>query len=158
MILISFSIVVSNPATLSGLEPIGGSSEAVDHPLETSSISEGKCKSGFVLGGGLPSIPAEIMKNISANSYIELSDLLPERIQDTLLFPDSRKRKSPVGDKVVDWVLAFCTYGQAIVSLNLKICGDLLTFIGTCSGSSGLGPSWPSLVSVRTELSCQYDH
>ena len=78
------------------------------------------------------------------HSYIELSDLLPERIQDALLFPDSRKKKSPVVDKFVDWVLAFCTYGQAIVSLNSKVSSDLLTFIRTVAhlARDHLGQAW----------------
>ena len=37
-----------------------------------------KNRLGLVLGGGLPAIPADIMKRVEDNSYVELSELLPE--------------------------------------------------------------------------------
>ena len=86
---------------------------------------------GLVLGGGLPAIPSDILKRIQSKSYMELSELLPERIQESFLYPDGKKKKAPAIDKFVNWVLAFCTYSQALLSVNSSIGGELLTFVGT---------------------------
>ena len=147
---------MSNEATLSGFEPVsallagpsGGTTSEI-------SVSQGKASgsgstsnttaastpntvsstekpiAGLVLGGGLPAIPSDILKRIQSKSYVELSELLPERIQESFLYPDGKKKKAPAIDKFVDWVLAFCTYSQALLSVNSSIGGELLTFVGT---------------------------
>ena len=51
-------------------------------------------KAGLVIGGALPLIPADLKKvKAPENSYIELTEFLPERIQDSVLYPDRKKRK-----------------------------------------------------------------
>ena len=91
-----------------------------------------KNRLGLVLGGGLPAIPADIMKRVEDNSYVELSELLPEKIQEAFLYPDSKgKKKAQPLDKFVDWVLAFTVYSQALLAKDPTIAGDLIIFIGT---------------------------
>ena len=133
------NLVVPNEATLSGLEPVS----AVLADLGTAALDskEGAAAEkddpnppqGLVLGGGLPSIPADILRRIQKNSYVELSELLPEKIQESFLYPEGRKKKVAPIDKFVDWpwVLAFCTYGQALLAQKPDLGGDLLTFVGT---------------------------
>ena len=41
------------------------------------------------------------------------------------------KKKARAIEKFTDWLLAFCTYSQALLSDNPHLGGDLLTFIGT---------------------------
>ena len=132
-----YVLVVPNEATLSGVEPASavladlGASAPESKESVTSKCDGLKPAQGLVMGGGLPTIPAEILSRIHKNSYMELSKLLPEKIQESFLYPDGRKKKVAVIDKFVDWVLAFCTYGQALLARKPDIGGDLLTFVGT---------------------------
>ena len=117
-----------NEATLSGLEPAAITSlGSMEEKKERSSV-----KAGLVLGGGLPSIPSELLRRVKENSYVELSEFLPERIQESFLFPDGKKKKIPSIDRLSDWVLAFCTFSQALLASNPGVsAADLITFIGT---------------------------
>ena len=91
-----------------------------------------KQKSGLVLGGGLPAIPADILKKVADNSYIELSEFLPEMIQEASLYPEGKnKKKAQPIDKFVDWVLAFSVFSQALLTRDPSIASDLLVFVGT---------------------------
>ena len=126
--------VKTNEATLSGLEPI-------------TSVMAGqadKPTTGLVLGGGLPSIPADLLKKVTDGSYVELSGFLPETIQESFLYPDGRKKKLTPIDKFTDWVLAFCCFGLASLQANPELGGDLLTFIGTVArlARDHPGPAW----------------
>ena len=85
----------------------------------------------LILDGGLPAIPSDVLKRIQSKSYVELCELLPERIQESFLNPNGKKKKAPAIDKFFDWMLAFCTYSQALFSVNPFIGGELLTFVGT---------------------------
>ena len=67
-----------NVATLSGLEPVASLLRNEDGGTDLGQLSVAKEKSGLVLGGGLPAIPADIMARIRDNHYVELSELLPE--------------------------------------------------------------------------------
>ena len=166
---------MSNEATLSGFEPIsallagpsGGTAGEI-------SVSQGKANgsgnttnttavsttekpiAGLVLGGGLPAIPSDILKRIQSKSYVELSELLPERIRESFLYPDGKKKKAPAIDKFVDWVLAFCTYSQALLSVNSSIGGELLIFVGTAARLARdrylLGMQWKNKVFIDNQL------
>ena len=105
---------------------------------------------GLVLSGGLPTIPADIFSKIKPNHYVELSELLPEKIQDSILYPEGKKKKAPAIEKFTDWVLAFCTYSQALLSVNPHLGGDLLTFVGTVAR---LARDHPSLAWAAYERS-----
>ena len=128
--------VKTNEATLSGLEPItsvmAGPSAPADKPT-----------TGLVLGCGLPSIPADLLK-VTEGSYIELSGFLSETIQESFLYPDGRKKKLSPIDEFTDWVLAFCCFGLASLQANSEFGGDLLTFIGTVArlARDHPGPAW----------------
>ena len=145
-----YVLVVPNEATLSGVEPASavladlGASAPESKESVTSKCDGPKPAQGLVLGGGLPTIPAEILSRIHKNSYMELSKLLPEKIQESFLYPDGRKKKVAIIDKFVDWVLAFCTYGQALLARKPDIGGDLLTFVGTVArlARDHPGPAW----------------
>ena len=41
----------------------------------------------------MPSIPSELLRRIKENSYMELTEFLPERIQESFLFPGGKKKK-----------------------------------------------------------------
>ena len=87
-----------NEATLSGLEPVAITSlGSMVEKKERSSV-----KAGLVLGGGLPSIPSEFLRRVQENSYVELSEFLPERIQESFLFPDGKKKNIPPIDRLSD--------------------------------------------------------
>lgn len=100
---------------------------------------------GLVLGGGLPAIPADIMKRVAENSYVELSELLPEKIQEASLFPEGKKKKKaqPI-EKFDDWVLAFAVFSQALLAKNPSIASDLIIFMGTVArlARDHPGPAW----------------
>ena len=83
---------------------------AVSTTSSSNNATTEKPTAGLVLGGGLPSIPSDIMKRIQSKSYVELSELLPERIQESFLYPEGKKKKAPTINKFVDWVLTLCTY------------------------------------------------
>ena len=142
--------MVPNDATLSGMETVSavlanlGASAPDSKKISASQNDVPKPAQGLVLGGGLPSVPAEILHRIHKNSYVELSELLPEKIQESFLYPDGRKKKAAPIDKFVDWVLAFCTYGQALLTQKPEIGGDLLTFVGTVArlARDHPGPAW----------------
>ena len=88
---------------------------------------------GLVLGGGLPSIPADLLQRIQKKQYVELMEFLPERIQESFLFPDGKKRKLQPIDKFLDWVLAFCTYSQALAASSPHLAADLLRCLSSFS-------------------------
>ena len=73
----SLHSVTSNEATLSGLEPVStvllgsGSSASISNKPDDQSMV--KPKSGLVLGGGLPSIPADLLEKVLKGSYVELA-------------------------------------------------------------------------------------
>lgn len=101
-------------------------------PQKGASGESSKQKLGLVLGGGLPAIPADIVKRVADNSYIELSELLPERIQEASLYPEGKnKKKAQPVEKFDDWVLAFAVYSQALLSKDPSIASDLIIFMGT---------------------------
>ena len=101
-------------------------------PLKGAAGESAKQKLGLVLGGGLPAIPADIMKRVADNSYIELSELLPEKIQEASLYPEGKnKKKAQPVEKFDDWVLAFAVYSQALMSKDPSIASDLIIFMGT---------------------------
>ena len=54
-----------------------------------------------------PSLLIYTMQRVAENAYVELSELLPEKIQEASHFPDGKKKKKvqPM-DKFDDWVLA----------------------------------------------------
>ena len=113
------------------LEPVTAVLAAVPHASDSAGgepdRSKEKPKFGLVLGGGLPSIPAELLQKVHNGSYVELSAFLPERIQESFLYPDGNKKKLPLLEKFTKWVLAFSCFGKA----NPDIGADLLTFMGT---------------------------
>ena len=101
-------------------------------PLKGAAGESAKQKLGLVLGGGLPAIPADIMKRVADNSYIELSELLPEKIQEASLYPEGKnKKKAQPVEKFNDWVLALAVYSQALLSTDPSIASDLIIFMGT---------------------------
>ena len=115
---------MSNSATLSGLEPEVASS------LPTGEPSSSPVAAGLVLSGGFPSIPAELLTRILKHQYVELSELLPEKIQEACLYSDKRKKSPPIAD-FTEWVLAFSTYGQALASQDFFLAPKLLVFVGS---------------------------
>ena len=115
----------SNPATLSGLEPEAASSFPTGEP------SSSPVAAGLVLSGGLPSIPAELLTRILKHQYVELSELLPERIQEACLYSDTKRKKSPPITDFMEWVLAFSTFGQALASQDPSLAPKLLVFVGS---------------------------
>ena len=131
--LVSFLIVLCsdalNEGTLSGIEPSLPAPAPV--PSVTPNTGTTVSKAGLVLGGALPSIPADLLKKVKENSYIELTEFLPERIQDSVLYPDRKKRKVSPISVFQDWVLAFCTFSHGLLSSNPQLAAELLTFIGT---------------------------
>jgi hypothetical protein len=135
---LSFHFVLSgNPATLSGVEPSVGAQDSKEDPGP---------QMGLVLGGGLPSIPADLLQRIRKKQYVELTEFLPERIQESFLFPDGKKRKLQPIDKFLDWVLAFCTFSQALAASSPHLAADLLTFVGTVArlARDHPGSAWAS--------------
>ena len=115
----------SNSATLSGLEPEAASS------LPSGEPSSSPVATGLVLSGGLPSIPAELLTRIRKHQYVELSELLPEKIQEACLYGDNKRKKSPPITDFTEWVLAFSTYGQALASQDPSLALKLLVFVGS---------------------------
>ena len=117
------------------LEPVTAVLAAVPHASDSAGgepdRSKEKPKLGLVLGGGLPSIPAELLQKVHNGSYVELSAFLPERIQESFLYPDGNKKKLPLLEKFTEWVLAFSCFGIASLKANPDIGADLLTFMGT---------------------------
>jgi hypothetical protein len=72
-----FCIVPANAATLSGLEPslqspVVGKQGEIEGP-----------KMGLVLGGGLPSIPVDLLQRVQKGQYVELPEFLLEKIQES---------------------------------------------------------------------------
>lgn len=69
------------------------------------------------------------MKRVADNSYIELSELLPEKIQEASLYPEGKnKKKAQPVEKFDDWVLhllcisrPFCLRTQALRTSDLII-------------------------------------
>lgn len=125
-------IVVPNPATLLGLEPMLAPPTLLEGTTPNPQLAGKQQNMGLVLGGGLPSLPHEFVKKIANHEYVELGDLLPERIQEASLFPEGklRRRSSPI-EKFVDWVLAFSTYSHGLLAKNPAIAAELITFMGT---------------------------
>ena len=137
-----FRIVPANAATLSGLEPslqspVVGKQGEIEGP-----------KMGLVLGGGLPSIPVDLLQRVQKGQYVELTEFLLERIQESFLFPEGKKKKLQPIDQFLDWVLAFCTYSQALASGSSSptLACDLLTFVGTVArlARDHPGSAWAS--------------
>ena len=140
--------MTSNEATLSGLEPVstvllgsGSSAPTLDKPDDQPMV---KPKSGLVLGGGLPSIPANLLKKVLEGSYLELAAFLPERIQESFVYPEGNKKKLSPIEGFTDWVLAFCCFGIAHLQSNPGNAVDLLTFVGTvaCLARDHPGAAW----------------
>ena len=78
----------------------------------------------------VPTIPADIftkIKLITMWSY-QNSFRKKSRTQSSI---QKEKKKARAIEKFTDWLLAFCTYSQALLSDNPHLGGDLLTFIGT---------------------------
>ena len=135
-----FCIVQANAATLSGLEPslqspVVGKQGEIEGP-----------KMGLVLGGGLPSIPVDLLR-VQKGQYVELTEFLPERIQESFPFSEGKKKKLQPIDKFLDWVLAFCTYSQALASgSSSPILACDLTFVVTVArlARDHPGSAWAS--------------
>ena len=60
------------------------------------------------------------------------------------------KKKAPVIEKFTDWIQAFCTYSQTLLSVNPHLGGDLVTFVGTVAR---LARDHPSLAWAAYERS-----
>ena len=149
LLLYSPVLVPSNEATLSGLEPITAvladvpASGPPGNGSDSQSCKE-KPKCGLVLGGGLPSIPGDLLKKVLDGSYVELAAFLPERIQESFLYPEGNKKKLAPIDKFTDWVLAFCSFGIATLQAHPDFGANLLTFMGTVArlARDHHGPAW----------------
>jgi hypothetical protein len=112
-----------NEATLSGLEP----TVPTGNPTEEMPVHS----YGLVLSGGLPSIPPELLSRVQKHQYVELSELLPEKIQEACLYPEQKRKKAtPISD-FTEWVLAFSTFGQALASRDPALALKLLVFVGS---------------------------
>ena len=116
---------MSNSATLLGLEPEVASS------LPTGEPSSSPVTAGLVLSEGRPSIPAELLTRILKHQYVELSELLPEKIQEACLYSNSKRKKSPPITEFTKWVLAFSTYGQELASQDPSLAPKQLVFVGS---------------------------
>ena len=115
-------LMVPNEATDSGLEPMS----AVLADLGTAALDskEGAAAEkddpnppqGLVLGGGLPSIPADILCRYQENSYVELSELRPEKNQESFLYPEGWKKEVVpcMIKELVPVVVACAMWGGAI--------------------------------------------
>ena len=69
----------------------GSTTEAKNKESQATSSKPSTQNVGLVLSGGLPTIPADIFTKIKINHYVELSELLPEKIQDSILYPEGKK-------------------------------------------------------------------
>ena len=103
--------MVPNDATLSGMETVSavladlGASAPDSKKISASQNDVPKPAQGLVLGGGLPSVPAEILHRIHKNSYVELSELLPEKILSST--PMVAKRRRPLSTSLLTGCLHF---------------------------------------------------
>lgn len=103
-------------------------------------------KTGLVLGGALPAIPADLLKRVRENSVIDLAEFLPDSIQEAVLYGQDGKRRRTSINNLADWVLAFCTFSQALLAKDPKLGGDLLTYVGTVArmAKDCRGQAWAS--------------
>ena len=99
--------------------------------LPTGEPSSSPVAAGLVLSGGRPSIPAELLTRILKHQYVELSELLPEKIQEACLYSNSKRKKSPPITEFTKWVLAFSTYGQELASQDPSLAPKRLVFVGS---------------------------
>ena len=67
---------------------------------------------------------------------MELAAFLPERIQESFLHPEGKKKKLSPIESFMDWVLAFCCLG-------LPTCSPTLLLQWISSRSWGPSPAWP---------------
>ena len=75
---------------------------------------------------------------------MELAAFLPERIQESFLNPEGKKKKLSPIESFADWVLTFCCFGIAYMQSNPVTAVDLLTFLGTVArlARDHLGTAW----------------
>ena len=85
---------------------------------------------GFVLGANLPAIPASLMARIKKGEFVELGELLPEAIGEAFLLQQSGKnsQKTPMINKLVDWLLAYSCYASVLVDAEGHLAPQMLLY------------------------------
>ena len=58
--------------------------------------------SGVGAGGGLPAIPTYLLARVKKKAYVELAEFLPEKIEESFLYPEGSKTKVAPIEKFVD--------------------------------------------------------
>lgn len=65
-----------------------------------------------ILGAGLPPVPSKLVRRIECGEFIELSELLPEKLSFDVAEEDSGKGKSKkkLITSILEWVQCFSLY------------------------------------------------
>ena len=83
------------------------------------------------LGGGIPPVPAKLVKRIQEGSFIEMAELLPELLRNASLPDDINKSSKPkphsVGN-IMEWVRCFSCYIAVISRSQPQRVVDLLGY------------------------------
>lgn len=83
-----------------------------------------------ILGAGLPPVPSKLVRRIECGEFIELSELLPEKLSFDVAEEDSGKGKSKkkLITSILEWVQCFSLYTAIISQKQPERVPDLLGY------------------------------
>ena len=85
-----------------------------------------------LISGGLPSVPAKLVKKIQEGSFVEMTELLTETLSSieygTNEDPAGQKRKHQEVSNIVDWVQCFGIYITIISRKEPNTIADLIGY------------------------------
>ena len=91
--------------------------------------------SAILLGAGLPPIPAKLVSRIEAGEFIEMAELLPDRLDPTrALFIDesdqqkTHRRRKPVTN-ILEWAQCFAIYTAVLCRKYPQKLPDMLSYL-----------------------------
>ena len=91
------------------------------------------------LRGGMPPVPAKLVKRIQEGSFIEMAELLPDLLQNASLPDDSNKNSKPKSHSIgsiIEWVRCFSCYIAVISRSQPQRVIDLLGYLSHPQGAS----------------------
>ena len=110
--------------TTAPVAPVIQAPEVVHIPKEVASVT---------IGAGIPPIPAKLVQRIEAGNFIEMGELLPERLQITNTNTDvegtiSSKAKYKPVTNIIDWTQCFGLYVAVLSRSQPERVADLLGY------------------------------
>ena len=115
--------------------------EHVDPPNPSVAVYKSSPESAFVLGPGRSPIPAKLVKKIVSHEYIELSELIPENLEDpqsdtpsftiegaSIVQKAQSGRKRDISD-ILTWVECFNSFTAVLTSFFPFRSRDLLAYM-----------------------------